>query len=182
MRSRLRYRSPVRVLTWTPIGILFVVAGVGATTGEDPPAVIFAGLGAVVLMYAWWPRLVISRDGVEVRNLTTTRLAWRDIAGVGVRSQLPYLGRTMRGVHALARARGPGIGEQGYPGLVLNTRSLGPVAVVAAQRSVISRRTGYAERVGEDLRVARRAVARRLDPIDAVLEARSVRRTASSED
>jgi len=66
--------------------------------------------------------------------------------------------------------------------LVINTRSLGPVAVVAAQRSVISRRTGCAERVGEDLRVTRRAVARRPNPIDAVLEARSVRRTASSED
>jgi hypothetical protein len=74
MRSRLRYRSPVRVLTWTPVGVLFIVAGVGATKAEEPPAVIFAALGAVVLMYAWWPRLVISREGVEVRNLRVTRL------------------------------------------------------------------------------------------------------------
>jgi hypothetical protein len=133
-------------------------------------------------MYAWWPRLVISREGVEVRNLTVTRLAWRDVAGVSMNSQLPYLGRTMRVIHALAQARTFGIGDQGYPGVVINTHSLGPVAVAAAQRSVVSGRPGYAERVGEDLLVARQAVAKRLDPINAVLEARAARRTVSSED
>jgi hypothetical protein len=178
-RSRLRYRSPVRVLIWTPFGVVFIVAGIGSTTEGNAPAVVFAGLGLVVLGFAWWPRLVISRDGVEVRNLAVTRLAWHDVGGVGVRSQLPYMGRVMQRIHSFAqRSRGPGVGTQGYPGLVINTHSLGPVAVVAAQRSVLSGRAGYADRVGEELVVARHAAARHVDPVRAVLDARGVRTSA----
>jgi hypothetical protein len=175
--SRLRYRSWVRVSTWTLLGLLFTVGGVGGVDGGNPAAVVFAGLGLVVVAFAWWPRLVVTGDGVVIRNLTSTRLAWRDVAAIRVKPQLPYLGPGWRRIDAFSRAsRGPGLGAQEYPGLVINTHSQGPIVFVALQRSVIFTRPGIAERVAAELIAARQAAAKHRDPVEAVRMLRAGRR------
>lgn len=179
--SRLRYRSWVRLAFWTPLGLFFAVGGVGRVGGGDLGAAVFAGLGLAVLAFAWWPCLLITRDGVVIRNFTSTRLAWRDVADIRVKPELSYLGVGSSRIDAFAqfaRETGLGQGVGADPGLIINTHSRGPIPVFAVQRRTIFSRPRFAERVARELAVARQAVATHRDPVEAVRTLRAARRGA----
>jgi hypothetical protein len=166
---KIRYRSWVALVLWTPFGALLAVGGTAGATGGDPSAAIFAAIGVFVVAFTWWPVLVLSSDGLAVRNLRTRRMAWADVARVDVGSQLSHLGRFWRHVHLVARGSSPRLAAQAYPGLLVHTRSAGTIAVCAIRQSVLDKsESGRAYRVVAELTAARRAAHRGDDPVAAV--------------
>jgi hypothetical protein len=134
-----------------------------------------------VLGLVWWPRLVVTTDGVTVRNVFAQTIAWRQLRKPRVESQKPYLGGVWAHLDRVAEARrgGPGIGRGGFPGLVLRSHVMSPVAVFAVQSSVLSAEgSGLPHRVADELQMARRAVSDKDDPVDAIRKCRRSRRPA----
>lgn len=166
------YRSRFRLLVTFPFGLVVLSAGAVDTPG-DPPGAIIAALGLFVVAYAIWPRLRVTRSGVEVRNLQTVAIAWRDLRRPKVEPQLPYLGRWWQRISSGAESArgGPGIGKQGYPGLVLRSHTMGVVPVLAVQCDVLGL-GHFAERVARELQAARRAASHGADPIEMIRQAR----------
>jgi hypothetical protein len=159
----------VALLLWTPFGAVLAVGGAAGATGGDPPAAILAALGVFIVALTWWPVLVLSSDGLAIRNLRTSRVEWADVARVDVGSQLLHLGRFWRHVHRFARGSSPRLDAQAYPGLLVHTRSDGTIAVYAIRQSVLDKtEKGRAYRVAEELTAARRAAHRGDDPVAAV--------------
>ena len=166
---RIRYRSWVSLVLWTPFGALLAVGGAAGATGGDPPAAILGALGVFIAASTWWPVLVLTSDGLTVRNLRTWRVEWADVATVNVGSQLSHLGRFWHHVHRVARGPSPRLAAQAYPGVLVHTRSAGTIAVYAIRQSVLDKtESGRAYRVVAELTAARRAAHRGDDPVAAV--------------
>ena len=166
---KIRYRSWVALLLWTPFGALLAVGGMAGATSGDPPAAILAACGAFIVALTWWPVLVLTSEGLTVRNLTRSRVEWADVATVNVGSQLAHLGSFWRHIHRLVRGSSPRLDAQAYPGLLIHTRSAGTIAVCAIRRSVLDNtQSGRAYRVANELTAARRAAHRGDNPIAAV--------------
>ena len=166
---KIRYRSWVALLLWTPFGALLAVGGTAGAASGDPAASILAACGVFIVAFTWWPVLVLTSDGLMVRNLKTSRVEWADVATVDVGSQLAQMGRFWRHVHRVTRGSSPRVAAQAYPGLLIHTRSAGTIAVSAIRQSVLDHtQSGRAYRVANELTVARRAAHRGDNPLAAV--------------
>jgi len=172
-RSRVVYRSAFRVLVWVPSGLALGVISFGAGLEEDPAMFVFVPIAAFILAFAVWPRLVLDREGLRVRNLTTVVIPWPEVAQPVIEAQLPLVGSFWHTVNRGAVASGGSrIGKPGYPGLVIRTRMLGSVAVMAVQRHPL-REGGFPDRVLVAVEAARQADRKRQDPAAAARRTRT---------
>lgn len=172
-RRRIVYRSWFRLAWSVPFGLALTVGGTRAAAGGDLAAIVFAPVGLFVIGYALWPRLVLDGRGLTVRNGSSAMVPWADVQRPRVEAQLPHLGGFMKALSRVGRASrcGQGIGPSGYPGLVLRTRSMGSCAVLAVQRHPLNQ-GGFPDRVAHEVEIARRAVSKHLDPVEAVRASR----------
>src|SRR5512133_1253407 len=103
-------RSKWRLVFWSLWSTaLFVVAFLMVRDGDLPAVILCVGAVGIVVV-VWWPRLVVGSDGIEVRNLRTVRLRWREVKDVTVKRQLPFMGRFWNAIYLPK-----GIGPKGFP-------------------------------------------------------------------
>jgi len=123
----------VSVRSWRRVvglGLIGFAAAVVWPLSADPSSFVVVPLGVFAMVYAWWPRILVTDAGVEVRNLHTRRIAWRDVERVITADQVPHL---PRGWAVLNRWFGRGgITKVGYLGLCVTCRQ-GVFPAVALQ-------------------------------------------------
>jgi hypothetical protein len=174
MARKLVYRrTPTLLLGWV------VIVGIAVASAflllNQALGLGLALLLAIVVIYLLMirPCLIVRADGLVVRNLKSTRIAWDDVQSTHVERQEGYYNRAWG-----MRDRGPDHDNWrtgGYYGLVIFRRSGNPVAVWAVSdgRNNESTRGGkevksHMKEVAHEIVVGRNAAGRGLDPIDAI--------------
>jgi hypothetical protein len=161
-------RSWRRVTGLGLFGLAMSFTAVGAASSDPIFTAVFGPLGLFSLAYAWWPRLVITDDALEVRNWRTKTIPWNKVRRVHTADQLPHLGRWWSTLHRLAY-RPLQAKDVGYLGLCVRTDS-GTVPVMAFQGAspwmgVRSSAPGWLLRTNERVTEAMRAAHRGDSPL-----------------
>lgn len=166
---QLVYRARVVGRVWLPFSAaMLAVFALGIGIG-DPIFIGLSALGLVVSVYAWWPVMHLTPDGLIIRNLRSVSVAWTDMRSVEVGVQMPFLGTASQALNRYGsnfrgrRASAPNIG------LLVHTKEDGTQAVLAIRRNVLGQEIGdYAQHVLAEVTAARQAARRGGDPIAAV--------------
>lgn len=86
------------------IGCVFLLQGLLNTSPNL--TVFFLVFGTFAVGWAFWPRVILSDDGVTVINLRSRKLAWGEITGAEAKSRWGTVNLVLHTVHGDVRALG----------------------------------------------------------------------------
>src|SRR5437763_5238282 len=96
---KLVYRARVVQRVWLPFSVVMIAV---TAVGIGLPDSIFLALGllgVVVSVYAWWPVMRLTEDGLIIRNVRSVSVPWAQLQSVEVGVQLPFLGMVSQELH-----------------------------------------------------------------------------------
>ncbi|MCW2856167.1 MAG: hypothetical protein JWR52_1782 [Marmoricola sp.] len=127
----MRTRRHVTVRSWRRVaglgGVGALATFAGPFVGDPVASLLIVPTGLFAIAYAWWPRLRMTDEGIEIRNLHSRQVPWRDVVRIKVADQLPHLPKGWRTLHRWTWRSTTN--DVGYLGVCVQTRVQGIPAV-----------------------------------------------------